>query len=305
MKKVKISGIVIMLVCLLLSGCEQGKKVPQSDYVIYYLDAQGGFLKKAEYETSTTKTQELIDEIVAEFANPTQAEEVKSPMPEKVKITNMALDEGKLEVYFNEAYRKLSKTKEVLLRAAFVQTVVQIQGVDYVAFHVGEQPLKKADGTAVGYMDEEDFVQNTGGNIHSYQETELVLYFANKSGKKLVRETVNVRYNSNISLDKLAVEHLLKGPSAGGAYPTIPSQTKVLGVSVKEGVCYVNLDQGILNSTYNVQPDIVIYSIVNSIIDSGTASQVQISVNGESNIIFGNSIRLDKPLSRNLDIVEE
>ena len=32
--------------------------------------------------------------------------------------------------------------------------------------------------------------------------------------------------------------------------------------------------------------------------------KVQISINGESDIVFGESVSLNKPLSRNLDIVE-
>lgn len=305
MKKIAIKGMALLLAGLLLAGCGLNKEKSASDYVIYYLDDQASFLKKEVYEARTPQTSELIDEMIAEFTHPTQAEDVKSPIPKKVKIKETVLEEGRLDVYFNEAYNDMSKAREVLLRAAFVQTVVQIPGVEYVSFYIGGDPLKRADGTPVGYMDEKDFVQNADGNIRSYEKAELTLYFANKSGKKLVRETVNIHYNSNVSLDKLAVENLLKGPSGEGAYPTLPSQTKVLGVSVRDGVCYVNLDQGIFQSTYNVQPDVVVYSIVNSVIDSGAASQVQISINGDSNGTFGGNVRLDKPLSRNLDIVEE
>ena len=45
-------------------------------------------------------------------------------------------------------------------------------------------------------------------------------------------------------------------------------------------------------------------SIVNSIIDSGSVSQVQISVNGSGDQVFQGSIPLDRTFSMDLDIVE-
>ena len=87
-------------------------------------------------------------------------------------------------------------------------------------------------------------------------------------------------------------------------YDTLPANTKILSVSTKDQICYVNFDQELMNMKSNVKPEILIYSIVNSIVESGTAGQVQISINGESDIRFGQSVPLDQPLSRNLDLVE-
>ena len=61
--------------------------------------------------------------------------------------------------------------------------------------------------------------------------------------------------------------------------------TVLLGVSVKDDVCYVNFDNGFLNMT-DIQPEVTIYSIVNSIIRGGSASKVQILVNGDSNLKY-------------------
>ena len=61
-----------------------------------------------------------------------------------------------------------------------------------------------------------------------------------------------MEYNSNISLEKLIVEQLIAGPPFEGAYPTIPSETKLLNISIKDNICYVNLDEGFLGTGYNV-----------------------------------------------------
>ena len=151
----------------------------------------------------------------------------------------------------------------------------------------------------------DDFVQNTGSTLHSYQVRDLTLYFANEKGDALVPETVSVRYNSNLSVEKLIVEQLIKGPSQEGERAVVPPETQVLGVSSRDGICYVNLDQEFLRGVSGVDPEVAVYAIVNSVIEGGGASQVQILVSGETDVSYMNRVTLSKPLTRNLDIVEE
>lgn len=77
-----------------------------------------------------------------------------------------------------------------------------------------------------------------------------------------------------------------------------------MSVSVKDGICYVNFDKHFLNPTYDVEPKIVIYGIVNSILSNGNLSKVEISVEGKTAIKFQESVNLNEPLERNLELVE-
>ena len=49
---------------------------------------------------------------------------------------------------------------------------------------------------------------------------------------------------SNISLEKLVMEQLIEGPRKSGLLATIPSETKLITITVVDGVCYVNLVSG-------------------------------------------------------------
>lgn len=231
--------------------------------------------------------------------------ELKSAIPQEVKVTDVRFKNSQLEVHFNQKYLKMNKSTEVLCRAAVVQTLVQIHGVSFVSFYVGEEPLKDGQGNPIGLMRAEDFVQNTGTSINSYQTTELNLYFANKEGTALnsVKKN-NVHFNANTSIERLVVEQLMKGPSDGKTNPTIPKVTKLIGVSVKDGVCYVNFDGSFLTEGYNQKPEVPVYSIVNSIIENGTASKVQILVDGASDVTF-NGMKLDHPLEWKAELIKE
>ncbi|MGN0421148.1 MAG: GerMN domain-containing protein [Lachnospiraceae bacterium] len=298
--------IVCILLCLsLLAGCRKGKEPEEGESFICYVNTEDTALVKEKYEMKGENAEEKVQNLLNAMQKEPDSIEYKSVFPEKLKIQDWTLSDKKLEIHFNSTYEKLSAAKEVLLKAAVVQTLSQLSEVEYVCFFIENSPLTDNLGKEVGYMRAEDFVQNTGSLLYSYQVGELKLYFANEQGNALITENISVRYNSNTSIEKLIVEQLLKGPSREGLYPVIPPETKVLGVSVKDNVCYVNLDEGFLNNTYTIDPKITIYAIVNSIVDGGASSQVQILVNGESDITYMGTVDLSKPLSRDQNLVEE
>ena len=152
------------------------------------------------------------------------------------------------------------------------------------------------------------FIDNAGNEINAYEKTRLLLYFTNEDGERLIGVQTNpVVYSSNISMEKLVVERLIAGPDAENEelYPVINPATKVLGVTVKDGTCYVNLDNGFLTQTYNVSAEVQIYSIVNSLVELSNINKVQIAVNGNTDMIFREKISLSNVFDRNLDLVYE
>lgn len=305
MKKRRITGIFGVFLCIvLLFGCARGKVPDEDSKVVYFINSEGTGLVKEECEIEGETLEEKISDILTKLQAETDSIDYRSAYPKYVKINSWELKDSDLEMDFAESYKDMNTTEELLLRAATVQSLVQLSGVDYVKFTIEGKTLSDHDGNEVGYMSRETFVDNTGSSLHSYQDGNLKLFFTNKTGDKLVEEEVNVRYNSNMSVEKLIVEQLLKGPSVEGDYPTIPQGTKILGVAVRDGICYVNFDEGFLNATANASPQITIYSVVNSIIEGGQASQVQILINGEVNAAYQGNLTLEKPFERNLELVE-
>ena len=210
-----------------------------------------------------------------------------------------------MRTYFDEAYGAMDVAEEVLCRVAIVRTMVQIPEVSCVAFYVGDSPLTDHSGNVVGLMTDESFVENPGEQINSIQTATIKLYFANAAGDGLVEEEQEVSYISNISMEKLIMEHLLTGPKTQGLQSAIPNGTKLVSVTTTNGICYVNLDEGFLNQSYEIQEPIVIYSIVDSLSEIPTVNKVQISVNGNTTGVYRDSFALDTLYERNLDYVAD
>ena len=300
-----ISILLAMILVLSLSGCKDKKaEVETADYIIYHINADGTALVASAYNGNMKETKPAIEEMLAALQKPDETIEEQPAISTKVKLEEYELQGEKLSLYFNAAYKKLSVVQEILTRAAVVRSLTQIPGVALVGFFVDGVPLTNKEGAEYGFQQAEDFVQNTGSSINSFEATELTLYYASASGESLVAENISVRYNSNISKERLIVEKLMKGTKTEGQQRTIPQGTKLLGVSVKDGVCYINFDEGLNKAISGVRPDVTIYSIVNSVTESGTAGRVQVSINGDSNLNFQESVELAEPLGRNLDLVE-
>lgn len=299
------SILLIWLLSAFLVACGTGEELKTSETYVYYVNTDRTALEKQAHEWKGSTPEEVIWDILDAMMEPPDSMEYVSAIPKGVKVETLLLSGGKLDLYFNKAYLDMEKSDEVLCRSALVQTLVQAAGVDVVSILVEGTPLLDKKGIPVGYMQESDFVKNIGAALNSYQIATLNLYFSNAAGNGLVSEKVSVRYNSNMSIEKLIVDQLLKGPGKAGARDTLPPETKLLSISVKNGTCYVNFDSGFLSGEPNIEPRILIYSLVNSIAEGGAVNQVQISVNGKTDIVYQGEIDLSKPIARDLDLVEE
>ena len=304
MRKSKMIKILMLLiVCIMaLPGCK--KKGQVTGTRIYYTDSERSMLVEKEYKPEGKNAKEQVRSVLEKLQEKTDDIDYQTVFIRNVKIQKWSLKEKKLTIRFNEAYQELSETEELLLRAAVVQSVGQIKGVDCVRFMINQAPLRDHQDKIIGDMRPEDFVENTGSSLHSSQKETLLLYFGNKQGDRLVKEKVNIRYNSNVSREKALIEQLIKGPSTDDETAVIPAGTKVLSVSVKDNICYVNLDEGFMDTTNVLNAEIPVYAIVNSVIDGSSISRVQILVNGATDIKYMDKVDLSKPLSRNPNIVE-
>lgn len=306
-RRKRIISVILVLISVLLmaAGCQKEEDPADAEYTVFYINQEGTGLVEAAYHGEMDEPNKAVEEMLECLKKTSKEIEEQPAIPAKAEIQSYTLDDEKLCLYFNDKYLTMDTVQEVLCRAALVRSLTQINGVDLVAFYVEDKPLTNKEGAEYGYMQAEDFVANTGSSINSYQVADMTLYFANGSGDKLVEEKVSVRFNTNQSLERVIVEQLMKGPSSDKHQATISKKTKLLGVSIKEGICYLNFDEGLKETPPGVLPKTVIYSIVNSVAEIGNVGSVQIAINGESNMTFQESVKLGEPLSRNLDIVEE
>ncbi len=292
MKKRKITALVMALVlgAVAFSGC--GKKETESKYKIYYVNEEQGEVLAESFVPSEETTQTMLEEMT-EKLNKKNAEG-HTLLPENIEIQSCVDDDGMIRVDFNQEYHDLNPVDEVLLRASIVKDYVQIPNIYLVTITAEGTPIVDSQGQEIGAMSLDSFLENTGKEIMAYQYKELNLYFTNEEGNQLVPEARQVYYNGNTPIEKVIVEQLLRGPGESGHYATLPSDTRIVGVSVADGIAYVNLGKQFVDEALSVDAQIPIYSIVNSLIDAGNVSQVQISINGDTSLLFKDKVDMNQ-----------
>jgi germination protein M len=117
----------------------------------------------------------------------------------------------------------------------------------------------------------------------------------------LVETNRQILYDNSLSLENLVINELIAGPNTEDMYPTLPSTLKVLSVSTKDGICYVNLDSSFVTDALDVAEYVPIYSIVNSLVELSGITKVQISVNGSFDLVFKEKIPLTQIFEWNSD----
>ena len=247
----------------------------------------------------------MIQEFLGRLVGEEQQEDYRQAVPKDVKLKSWKLENAQLYLYFGSSYMEMDNVSEVLCRAAIVRTLTQVKGVDCVSFYVEDSPLMDSSGSLIGLMTAETFIENPGEQINTIQTASITLYFSNEAGTGLIPEVQEVHYSSNISMEKLVMEQLLKGPEGSQMRSAVPEGTKLVNVSVLDGVGFVNLNEGFLSQNYEIAEPLVIYSIVNSLAELPNINKVQISVNGDTNLTYREKMDLNAMYERNLDYLDE
>lgn len=305
MKKIKrMIGIAFFVAMLSACGApvQQQKGIP---YTIYYVNNEETGITAREYYTQTQNQSDLIEEFLQCLGAASEKLQYKSPLAGAFSLLEYSFTEEQLTLCFDEKYREQSVTTEVLVRAAIVRTLTQIDGIKYISFQIRNEPLADSSGELVGRMTAETFIDNAGNEINTYEKAKLTLFFANESGDKLRAVNRTVVYNSNIPMERLVVEQLIAGPAGDdAAYPVFNPETKMISVNVKDGICYVNLGTSFLTQIYNVTSQVTVYSLTNSLVELANVNKVQISINGDTNINYKENMSFSTIFERNLEIVE-
>ena len=287
---------MLLMLLAVLTGCgtrepETGKKIS-----VYYVNTAETKVEVHDQYLNTKTPEEQLEETMTFLSTTPEKLEYKAPFDMGFQVLDYEVEDGKLVINVDKAYSELSVTTEVLVRAAVVRTLTQLSNVKYVTITVEGSQLYDNAGELVGWMNAEQFINNDGNEINTYELVKVKLYFANADGDKLIAAYREKHYSTNTPLERFVVEELIAGPSGQieGLYPV----TKIINILTKDGICYVNLDSSFLTVVNNVSTEVAVYSIVNSLVELDNINKVQILVNGEVPSTFSNST-----FERNLDYV--
>lgn len=297
----KISGIMLVWICMLaMAACGQENIETENLYQVYYVSNSETKVEMHTHEMKALQEEEKLQELIDCLSTSPEKLEYKAPLDMGFQVRSTNLEEGNLSIDVDAAYLELPVMTEVLVRAAVVRTLTQLPDVKLVMITVEGNQLTDTKGNVISWMNADQFIDNDGNEINTYELARVKLYFAGENGTDLIAAYREKHYSTNTPMERFVVEELIAGPSGQieGLYPSINPNTKIINVMTKDGVCYVNLDENFLSVVNNVSTDVSVYSIVNSLVELSNINKVQILINGEVPSSFSSAA-----FERNLDIV--
>ena len=304
--------LLFCLFCLslALTGCGSSAngniKEAENSYKIYYVSSSEDKLVSEDYVAKEEETNKLIAELLKQLNNVPDGTALKKPIPDSVDLKSKSLKDGVLTLDFSESYHQLTGISEILRRASVVKTLCQIKEVKKVEYRVENQPLMYSELNPVGAMSADDFIDNTGGETTYYQTVQISLYYTNADGKKLYQTRHNVEFDGTISLEELVIRQLMAGPLDNDKLaPVMPPGTKLNKVTFKDGICYVDFSKEFLEGREGVSDEVIVYSVVNSLSEISSVTKVQFFIDGKPVSSYRETIPIDLPVERKLDIIAE
>lgn len=304
--------LLLCLFCLslVLAGCGSSAgdnvKEAENSYKIYYVSSSEDKLVAEDYTAKEEETNKLINELLRQLNNVPDGTALKKPIPDSVDLKSKSLKDGVLTLDFSESYHQLTGISEILRRASVVKTLCQIKEVKKVEYRVENQPLMYSELNPVGAMSADDFIDNTGGETTYYQTVQISLYYTNADGKKLYQTRHNVEFDGTISLEELVIRQLMAGPLDNDKLaPVMPPGTKLNKVTFKDGICYVDFSKEFLEGREGVSDEVIVYSVVNSLSEISSVTKVQFFIDGKPVSSYRETIPIDLPVERKLDIIAE
>ncbi len=296
------------LMLLPMAACfGRGGKTEDGVFYVYFRSQNKRELYPVEAVIDLTlPTDTLISSVYSHMVSGADESDYTSAIASGAELSGFVLEEENLILNFTQAYSSIPAMDETLMRAALVNTFVQIDGIMTVEVRMEGQPLTRHDGTPYGRMKASDFSDVIGNGLNAYNRETVIVYYANENGDRLIRSAVDIVYDNSNALEQYVASMIIAGPSDSEyGYAVFPAGTRVVSVTKNNGVCHVDLTGSFVNNTGSaVLPEVTIYALVNTLTELSEITSVQITIEGSTTVNYMDKIDLSQPLKRNLDLVE-
>ena len=238
MKRI-VSFLLILSLAAGLFGCAADRSAPERPVNFYYCrtqltynDATG--VIAPEQRESKDHPEDYAGLLGVYLKGPLDPA-FENPFPRNLSVLDLSCSNGIVSVTLSDALGELAGLELTIACACLARTCLELTGCDTI--RISAEGLRLGSG---GYLQlrQEDLLL-ADDSVEQLQDS-MVLYLTDAERTCLIGKTVTVNLASGNGACAVLLEQLIQGLPGEALYSPLPEGTRLLGVSVEDGICAVN-----------------------------------------------------------------
>ncbi len=286
----------VLTLTLIMWGCSTGGDVQKDagvdtpdepNFYIYYInDKWTDISRKKMVVDQHASAENKVDLIMKALLEGGGTSDLATPVPDGMVYQRYIYDGyGTINLIFNVDSDAMDSYSIVLSKLAFVKTLCQIDSIQTVVYEMVE--TDNENKVVQDALSEDSFADI--GNVMD-SEKEIRIYLPDSSGKTLVEKSLTLDYSKKESLPEQVIQGLKS--SYDGTVTPFNENTVVKSISFDDGLCTVTFNDAFVNGKDGVDDSILVYSIVDSLMELDNVKMVQLCAENTGNRL--NAIDLEK-----------
>ncbi len=249
---------------------------------LYFPETNLNFLQ-TEYRVLTVGRDTLLAEyVVEELINSTQTEGLVGSMPMGTKLISAEMKNRVCTINLSEEFvtnRPESASGQRMTVYSIVNSLTNLDNIEKVRFLVeGKQ------SNAYEYIDISDSFVAFEDIIYDPQEASKLfatIYLGMDDSEKMIKTPVIIDRDSEKTIEENIVRYVLGLSKVSGYKELIPNAIRINSIENVNGVCSMDLSNALFANGSGSIATLAACAIAASIIDSGAATTVTITVEGK------------------------
>lgn len=230
-----------------------------------------------------------IDWLLKTYFEGPESPLLQNPFPKGTRVLNWYISNNTLQLILSESFAQLTGIRLTVACSCIAVTFLELAGVESVEIRCRDIPLDTQESIKLDWnrLHLSDYDSNL-------KQESLVVYYPDGENRYLLEQTYTV---NTASLDNLYAYLFKRLQVPMGQSPSpISADTELLGVSVRDGVCSLDLSNAFLESCPEdaIAQRNVLLSITNSFTQLTDVDRVEFYCDGQLLRRYG-SISLETP----------
>ena len=304
MKKMLCVFLSIVVILSLCSCNHNNKNLIEYETELFFAASGKTGIASEKVKVYVETLDKIYEAVVNKLLEGPSSQNLVRIIPEGTKLLSAKFSEGILTLDFSEEIYSKEESENILIRTSIISTMSAMKEIKGVQLTVEGEYMTDSDGEIIGILGNEDIVYDT--EPETEEKKYIKLYFSDLKSEKLIAEAREISVSQKETMEMRVLKELLKGPVNPKLMKTIPSETKILSVETKEGICFVNFSQEFRtrHTGGSASEMMTVYSVVNSLTELDGIDKVQFLIEGQKKDVFIHLI-FNEPFSRDQELIQK